>query len=77
MPAHKRDIKLIKKIALTIKELRADAGVTQDEVYDATKVNVARIERHIGNPTVSTLSELCKYFKISWLDFNTKVALRK
>ncbi len=64
-----RDIKLLKKIAVAVKKLRDDNGLTQQDVYNDTNIHVGRIETSKANLSVSTLSALCKYFKIKISDF--------
>jgi hypothetical protein len=68
-----RDKKLLQKIALVIKDLRADAELNQADVYNDTNIHVGRIETAKANLSVSTLSALCKYFKISLSDFHKRV----
>lgn len=68
-----RDFKLLKKIALVIKELRESRKVTQEDVYNELNIHIARIESAQSNISVSTLSALCSYFKISLSDFYKKV----
>ena len=68
-----RDTKLLQKIALVIKRLREEKGVNQEDVYNDTNIHVGRIETAGANLTVSTLSALCKYFKISMSDFHKRV----
>jgi transcriptional regulator with XRE-family HTH domain len=64
-----RDTKLLQKIALAIKELRDINNLTQEDVYNDTNIHVGRIETSKANLSVSTLSSLCKYFKIGLSDF--------
>jgi transcriptional regulator with XRE-family HTH domain len=64
-----RDNKLLKKIALRIKELRRLKNVSQEAVYFATDIHVARIEQASVNVSVSTLAKLCNYFGITLADF--------
>jgi transcriptional regulator with XRE-family HTH domain len=68
-----RDKKLLKNIALVIKELRETHDLTQEEVYNDTNIHVGRIETAKANLTVSTLSALCNYFKLSLSEFHKKV----
>jgi hypothetical protein len=70
---HTKNIELLKKIALVIKKLREEKGVTQDEVYNETKIHVGRIETAKGNVTVSTLAILCSYFRIKISEFHRMV----
>ena len=68
-----KDLKLLRKIALVIKELRDAKNVTQEDVYNETNIHVGRIETAKANLSVSTLSALCKYFKISLSEFHKRV----
>lgn len=68
-----RDIKLLKKIAIVIKELREIKGLTQEDVYNDTNIHIGRIETSRANVTVSTLSAICQYYKISLSDFHKKI----
>lgn len=68
-----RDRKLLQKIAIVIKELRDAKELTQEDVYNDTNIHIGRIETAKANLSVSTLSALCKYFKISLSEFHRKV----
>ncbi|HSU26799.1 MAG TPA: helix-turn-helix transcriptional regulator [Chitinophagaceae bacterium] len=68
-----RDTKLLQKIAIIIKELRDEQHLTQEDVYNDTNIHVGRIETAKANLSVSSLSALCRYFKISLSDFHKKV----
>ena len=68
-----RDNKLLQKIAIVIKELREEKGVSQEEVYNDINIHIGRIETAKANLSVSTLSALCKYFKIGLSDFHKRV----
>jgi transcriptional regulator with XRE-family HTH domain len=68
-----RDINLLKNIAIVLKRLREEKGLNQDEVYDATKIHIGRIETAKANLSVSTLSCLCEFFEISLSEFHRKV----
>lgn len=68
-----RDDKLLKKIAVVVKQLREDKGVSQEEVYNDINIHIGRIETASANLSVSTLSAVCKYFKISLPEFFKKV----
>ena len=52
-----------------MKKLRMQKGLSQEEVYNDTNVHVARIESAKTNPTISSLSVLCKYFGITLQEF--------
>jgi transcriptional regulator with XRE-family HTH domain len=68
-----KDQKLLQKIALVFKELRETKGVTQEDVYNDTNIHIGRVETANANLSVSTLSALCKYFKLSLSEFFKKV----
>jgi len=68
-----KDIKLLQKIALVAKQLREEKGVTQEDVYNDINIHIGRIETAKANLSVSTLSALCKYFKIKISDFHKRV----
>jgi transcriptional regulator with XRE-family HTH domain len=68
-----RDKKLLQKIAIVVKKLRAKKGVSQETVYIDTNIHIGRIETARANLSVSTLSALCKYFKIRLSDFFSEV----
>ena len=71
-----RDDKLLVSIALVLKELRENRGVTQHDVYFETGVHIGRIENGKSNPSVSTLSVLLKYFRIRLSEFYVMVEQR-
>lgn len=71
--AQLRDEKLLKRIALAAKELREEKGLTQETVYNDTNIHVGRIESAVSNLSISTLSALCKYYKIKLSDFMKQV----
>jgi transcriptional regulator with XRE-family HTH domain len=68
-----RDTKLLQKIALVLKELRETEGLSQEDVYNETNIHIGRIETAKANLSVSTLSTLCKYYKIKLSDFHKRV----
>jgi transcriptional regulator with XRE-family HTH domain len=68
-----KDNRLLKKIALGVKQLREAKGLTQEDVYNDTNIHIGRIETAKANLSVSTLSALCKYFKISLSDFHKSI----
>lgn len=43
------------------------------DVYNDTNIHIARIEAAKANISVSTLAALCKYYKITLVDFFTRV----
>ena len=72
-----REIKLLQKIAIVIKQLREEKNVSQEEVYNEINIHIGRIETYKANVSVSTLSALCKYFKIRMSEFFKKVEALK
>ena len=68
-----RDKKLLQKIAVVVKELRTEGELSQEDVYNDTNIHIGRIETAKANVSVSTLSALCKYFKIKLSEFHSKV----
>lgn len=67
------DKKLLQKIALVVKELREEVDFSQEDVYNETNIHIGRIETAKANLSVSTLSALCKFFKIKLSDFLKRV----
>jgi DNA-binding Xre family transcriptional regulator len=64
-----RDTKLLQRIALVAKKLREDKELTQEDVYNDTNIHIGRIETAKANLSVSTLSALCKYYKVKVSEF--------
>lgn len=73
MVVKRRNNELLEKIALRIKELRAENNITQEEFYNDTGINIGRIERAKRDVGVTTLQLICDYFKISLNDFFKKI----
>jgi transcriptional regulator with XRE-family HTH domain len=67
-----RNKQLLRKLALRLKELRAGKGLTQEDVYNDTGINIGRVERAISDISISTLERLCNYYKIPLRDFFKK-----
>lgn len=74
-----KNTQLLAAMRTTLKELRAETGLTQDavitDIFDRrnTTINLARIETGIGNISPSTLFLLCEYYKISISNFFRRV----
>lgn len=64
-----KDEKLLKKMALRIKQLREGNDIIQEVFYNDTGVNIGRIERAKRDFSMTTLNTICKYFKISITEF--------
>lgn len=60
---------LLLSIAQRIKQLRMEKGISQEIFFIETDIHIARIESGKSNVTVSTLSDICKYFNITLSDF--------
>ena len=69
MRKQRRNDILLGMIAKKLKELRSAKKLTQVEVYRQTKIHIGRIESGNSNITMSSLSELCKFYQISFEDF--------
>ncbi len=60
-------------MAIVIKKIREEKGLSQEEVYNDLNIHIGRIETAKTNVTVSTLASLCKYFKIPLSEFHKMV----
>ena len=71
--------RLLSTVKLVLKELRAKTGLTQEQVANNIKANkdlsihIGRNETGNQNMTISTLYELCEYYKIPISDFFKRV----
>lgn len=64
-----RNDKLLKLIALRIKELRLEKDISQEDFYIDTNIHIARIETAKINLSISTLNAICEYFDITLREF--------
>lgn len=69
MKRQRRNDVLIKSIADKLIRLRKEQGLSQQIVYVDTEIHMGRVERGEYNLTLSTLAELCNYYKISLKEF--------
>ena len=69
MRKQRRNDILLGMIAKKLKKLRSVKKLTQAEVYRQPKIHIGRIESGNSNITMSSLSELCKFYQISFEDF--------
>lgn len=69
MKGQRRNEKLIQAIAERLRQIRLEKGLTQETVYFDTQIHLARIESGKFNVSVSTLWDLCDYYKITLDDF--------
>ncbi len=65
----KSDIAFKKKVALQIKRLRKQNGVTQEKFYSDTNINIARLESGKIDVRIDTLRKVCYYFDVSLSGF--------
>ncbi|WP_339919581.1 helix-turn-helix transcriptional regulator [uncultured Flavobacterium sp.] len=71
--------RLLSAIKLVLKELRAKSGLTQEQVANNIKANkdlsihIGRNETGNQNMSVSTLYELCEYYKVPLSEFLKRV----
>ena len=64
------DKEILLNLAVRIKELRKAKGVTQEEVYNATVVHIARVEQGKRDVSYTTLRKLSAYFQVSLAGFD-------
>jgi len=64
-----RNKELLIKAAKRIKKMREQQGITQEEFYNDTGINVGRIERGVNDLTLCTLERICEYFGIPFNEF--------
>jgi predicted transcriptional regulator len=57
-----RDQVLIDSVVIALKQLRENARLTQENVYNDTGIHIARIETGKINISLSTLNALLSYF---------------
>ncbi len=63
------DKALLQAIAANLRKLRKERGLSQIDVYIDTDIHIGRIECGRTNMSVTTLSNLCNYYRISLQDF--------
>lgn len=69
MKEQERDIAILEYIAHKCKELRAKKGISQEAVYEDTGINIGKVETAKKNLTISTLTKLCRYYKLTIEEF--------
>ena len=69
MKKQRVDSSIIESVSDRIKQLRESKGISQETFYIDTDIHIARIESGKSNITISTLSDICKYFNISLSEF--------
>lgn len=71
-PAYARDQKMIEFIAERVRELRADHGLTQEDLANEAEIGVAqlkRIETANVNTSVSSLYRIAKALNVTFDEF--------
>lgn len=68
---------LLQAIAAKLRQLRKERKLSQIDVYIDTDIHIGRIEQGKTNITVTTLSDICDYYKISLEDFSTASKMQK
>lgn len=69
MGKQRRNDKLLAIVGQKLIELRKARGLSQQIVYIHTGIDMDMVERGEYNITLSTLTELCNYYKISLNEF--------
>jgi len=72
-----KNVELLNKIAVVIKELRKKKGLLQSDILDDTGIHVGRIETAGANLSVSTLAAVAEYLDIKLSDFFKMVEKQK
>jgi len=67
-----RDIKLLKRIAIVLKQLRETKPSPRWMLYNDTNIHLGRIETANANLSISTLSALCNFYGIRLSEFFLK-----
>lgn len=65
----RKDSELLDAVAIKLRCLRKELGISQKNVFIDTDIHVGRIELGKQNITLSTLAILCDYYRISLEDF--------
>lgn len=69
MSQQRKNIVLLEAIAIRLKALRTERGLSQETVFNDTDIHIARIETAKANISVSTLHDLCCYYQITLHEF--------
>lgn len=64
---------LLNKIAKNINQLREEKDISQDIFCIDSDIPITRIEVGKVNVTISTLQDICDYFKISLSNFSKDI----
>lgn len=63
----------LSQLAVRIREIRSEAGITQEKFYEDTNIHIGRIETGRSNISINTLYRICAYFEISVKEFFGKI----
>lgn len=72
-----KNVELLTKIGLVLKELRTKKGLTQADVIADTNIHAGKLETAVSNMSVSTIAALADYFEIKLSDFFKLVEKQK
>jgi transcriptional regulator with XRE-family HTH domain len=72
-----KNVELLTKIGLVLKELRTKKGLTQADVIADTGIHAGKLETAVSNMSVSTIYQLAEYFEIKLSDFFKLVEKQK
>ena len=73
MKEQRKDPVLLMGVGKVIADLRDKKGLTQEDFYLETGIHVGRIEAGKSNPSIITMSEICRFFNISLAQFFKRV----
>lgn len=73
MKLQRRDEALINRIVEELVKIRKERRLTQETVTYDTDIHISRIETGKHSITITTLSDLCKYYKITLEEFFRRV----
>lgn len=65
--------RLLKRLAMTLKQVRRESNITQDQVKQHTGVHLDKIESGKQNITLCTLKKVCDHCGISMSEFMKKL----
>jgi len=68
-----KDDKLLRNIAIKLKELRRQRNITQEALYEDIGINISRLESGKYNLSISNLKKICDYFEISLSQFLSNI----
>lgn len=73
MKRQRRDDVLINRIVDELKRIRKERDLTQETVTYDTDIHISRIETGKHSITITTLSDLCKYYGITLQEFFRRI----